>query len=325
MSGASRQLDTIRIDTLRTPRTTAADFIMSRLGLNFRPGNPIYEDGMWRVPIRAMIPASPDVVPRQDDQLFYRFESFTEILLDDDLKIVEAPTLSQLKGKFEAEISRLFSKIEKMILDYGSDKWGRVAGIRYFLNPLNAIVSQALSLQSISRTKLEQQGYLWYGDLLKEMHILEESNDNPDNLRRTNELVAIADKYRREKGAVYLDETATEVISMVCSRFYDRIRETTPLLPSYVDATVAYYVKAVKVKKLIPMSVSELEYAYNVLGRRIQDEHVKFYGKVADLVSAGFLQWHSLGVVIGIDPIYSRVRETAPEIDDSVRLLKAVA
>lgn len=318
-------MDTVRIDTLRTPRTVAADFIMSRLGLNFRPGNPIHEGGIWHVPIRAMIPASPDVVPRQDDQLFYRFESFAEIIVDDDLKVVNGPTLTDLKGKFDTEISRLFSKIEKMILDYGSDKWGRVAGIRYFLNPLNAIVSQALSLQNISRTKLEQQGYLWYGDLLKEMHILEEIKDNPDHLRRTNELVAIAQKYRHEKGAFYLDETATEVISMVCSKFYDRIRERTPLLPSYVDATVAYYVKAVKIKKLMPMSVSELEYAYNVLGRRIQDEHVNFYGKVADLVSAGFLQWHALGVVIGVDPIYARVQETAPDIDDSIRLLKAVA
>src|SRR6266581_6477882 len=143
MSGEPRKLESILIDGLGTPRSAATDFIINRLGLNFRAGNPIREARFWRVPIRAMIPASPDVVPRQEDQLFYKFDSFAEVILDESLKIVEWPKLSELKDKFEAEISRLFSMIEKMILDYGSDKWGRVAGIRYFLNPLNAIVSQA--------------------------------------------------------------------------------------------------------------------------------------------------------------------------------------
>ncbi len=315
----------MRLETLETPRTAATDYILRKLGLNFRAGDAVRESGKWRVPIRALIPASPDIVPRREDQLFYRFESFAEVTVGHDLKVIESPTLTALKEKFEAELSRLFSKIEKMILDYGSDKWGRVAGIRHFLNPLNAIVSEALSLPSISRTKLEQQGYLWYADLLMKIGILEETNDRPDHLRRTNELVAIAEKYKHEKGSAYLDETSIEVTSIVCSKFYDVIRERVPLLPSYVEAIVAYYVKAVRLKKLVPMTVGELEYAYNVLGKRVQDEHVKFYGKVGDLVTAGFLRWSSQGVVIGVEPIYSKVEAIYPEIEDNVHLLKANA
>ncbi len=313
------------LETLETPRTVATDQILRRLGLNFRAGKPALESGKWHIPLRALIPASPDVLPRREDQLFYRFDSFGEVLLDTSLKVVAFPKLTELNEKFQTEISRLFAKIEKLILEFGSDKWGRIPGIRFFLNPLNAIVSEALSLASISKAKLEQQEYLWYADLLHNIGFLEESRDRPDHFRRTNELVAIAEKYSKQRGVAYLDETAIEVTSIVCSKFYDIIRERVRLLPSYVDTTVAYYVKAVRLKKLVPMTVGELEYAYNVLGRRDQDERVTFYGKVADLVTAGFLRWVSQGVVAGVEPIFAKVEETEPEISTNVQLLKANA
>ncbi len=244
--------------------------------------------------------------------------------MDSSLKIVEAPTSTELNDMFQAELSRLFVKIERMIIDYGTDKWGRIPLIRSFLNPLNAIVSQALSLPSISLSQLEQQDYIFYAELLRRAGFLEESTERPDSLRKTNQLVAIAQKYRKEKGlAFYLDETAIDVTSIICSKFYPEVRERVRLLQSYVDTTVAYYVKAAKLKRLEPMTVGELEYSYNVLGRREQDTRVTFYGKVADLVTAGFLQWHSQGVVTGIEPIYSKIKGVGPELENNLHLLKA--
>jgi hypothetical protein len=71
------------------------------------------------------------------------------------------------------------------------------------------------------------------------------------------------------------------------------------------------------------MSIAELEYAYNVLGRREQDERSTFYGKVADLVTAGFLQWVSEGVVIGLDQIYTRIASYESELEGNMHVLKA--
>ena len=322
LSSHKRHIQSVVLEAVRTPRTVAADYLL-RLGLNFRAGNPLLEDGTWHIPLRALIPASPGVVPRRNDQLYYRFEDFGEILLDSNLKRLSVPKLGDLDDRFQAERSRLFAKIEKMILDFGVDKWGRIPGIRFFLNPLNAIVSEALSLPNIAQAKLEHQDYLYYADLLKSIDLLEESPNNPGHLQRTNELVTLAERNRKEKGDdFYIDETAIEVTSIICSKFYDLIQERVKLFPSYVDTTVAYYVKAVRLKKLVPMTVSELEYSYNVLGRRPQDEKAPFYGKVADLVTAGFLQWHSQGVVIGVNPIYEKVEGVAPEIESNVYVLK---
>jgi hypothetical protein len=317
----------VLLQTIRTPRTVATDHIVRRLGLNFRAGDPIRgQDGLWHVPLRALVPASPDVVPRREDQLYYRFESFGEILVDPNLNVVQVPRKSELSARFREEITSLFVRIEAMILEYGSDKWGRIPLIRSFLNPLNAIVSQALSLPNISIARLQQQEYGLYSEWMKKAGFLEESKDRPGHLRKTNQLVAIADKYRKERGfSFYVDETAIDVTSIICWKFYPEIIERIKVLPSYLDTTVAYYVKAVKTKKLIPMSVSELEYSYNVLGRREQDTKVTFYGKVADLVTAGFLRWASEGVVVGVEDIYKKVEGLGPELDDNVHLLKAIA
>jgi hypothetical protein len=315
------------LQAITTPRTVATDHIIRRLGLNFRAGDPARgSDGLWHVPLRALVPASPDVVPRREDQLYYRFEPFGEILLDSNLNVVQVPRKSELSVKFREEISSLFARIEAMILEYGSDKWGRIPLIRSFLNPLNAIVSQALSLPNISMVRLQQQEYSPYADWMKKAGFLEESKDRPGHLRRTNQLVAIADKYRKEKGfSFYVDETTIDVTSIICWKFYPEVIERIKVIPSYVDTTVAYYVKAVKTKRLVPMSVSELEYSYNVLGRREQDTKVTFYGKVADLVTAGFLTWASEGVVVGVDDIYKKVESLGPELGDNVHLLKAIA
>jgi hypothetical protein len=220
----------------------------------------MHKDGYWHVPLKALVPASPDVVPRREDQLYYRFDSFAEVVLDSDLKIVEVPRKAELNQKFQNELSTLFAKIERMIVEYGSDKWGRIPLVRSFLNPVNAIVSQALSLPNISLARLEQQEYVTYADWLRRAGFLEESTDRPAHIRKTNELVAIAERYRKEKGSsFYVDETAIEVTSIVCWKFYDEVCEWVKVLPSYVDTTVAYYVKAIKLKKLEPMSISELE------------------------------------------------------------------
>ncbi len=288
MSGNQQK---IVLDTITTPRTVATDHILRRLGLNFRAGEPaMAKDGYWHVPLRVLIPASPDVMPRRDQQ------------------------------------SSLLSKIEKMIVEYGSDKWGRIPLVRSFLNPLNAIVSQALSLPNISLAKLEQQGeYVTYANWLKRAGFLEESKDTPAHIRKTNELVAIAEKYRQERGtSFYVDETAIEVTSIICSKFYEEVCEWVKVLPSYVDTTAAYYVRAIKVRKLEPMTISELEYSYNVLGRREQDARTTFYGKVADLVTAGFLEWVTEGVVKGVDTVFDRVAGLGPELEDNVHLLKSV-
>jgi len=317
----------IVLDTITTPRTVATDHILRRLGLNFRAGEPaMAKDGYWHVPLRVLIPASPDVMPRRDQQLFYRFDSFSEVLVDSDLRIAKFPRKSDLNSKFQLELSSLLSKIEKMIVEYGSDKWGRIPLVRSFLNPLNAIVSQALSLPNISLAKLEQQGeYVTYANWLKRAGFLEESKDTPAHIRKTNELVAIAEKYRQERGtSFYVDETAIEVTSIICSKFYEEVCEWVKVLPSYVDTTAAYYVRAIKVRKLEPMTISELEYSYNVLGRREQDARTTFYGKVADLVTAGFLEWVTEGVVKGVDTVFDRVAGLGPELEDNVHLLKSV-
>jgi hypothetical protein len=315
------------LETIRTPRTVATDYVLSRLGLNFRAAEPRLEkNGMWHVPLKALVPASPDIVPRRQDQLYYRFESFGEIVMDLDLKLIEVPRKAILSERFQAELSTLFAKIEKTILEYGSHKWGRIPFIRSFLNPLNAIISQALSLPNISLVKLEQQDYVVYADFLRRAGFLEDSRDSPAHLRKTNQLVAIADKYLKERGfSYYLDDTAIEVTSIIFSQFYPEIRDRIRFVSTYVDTTVAYYVQAVRLKKLVPMTVGDLEYAYNVLGRRVQDEKVTFYGKVADLVTAGFLKWESEGVVSGVDGIYHKVAEFGPDLENNMDLLKALA
>src|SRR6266702_4415925 len=293
----------IVLDTITTPRTVATDHILRRLGLNFRAGEPVHaKDGYWHVPLRVLIPASSDVM------------------------IAKFPRKSDLNSKFQLELSSLLSKIERMIVEYGSDKWGRIPLVRSFLNPVNAIVSQALSLPNISLAKLEQQGeYVTYANWLKRAGFLEESKDAPVHIRKTNELVAIAEKYRQERGtSFYVDETAIEVTSVICSKFYEEVCEWVKVLPSYVDTTAAYYVRAIKVRKLEPMTISELEYSYNVLGRREQDARTTFYGKVADLVTAGFLEWVTEGVVKGVDTVFDRVAGLGPELEDNVHLLKSV-
>jgi hypothetical protein len=314
------------LEAVQNPRSVATDYLLKRLGLNFRAGTPkLEEDGSWYVPLVALIPSSPGVVPRKEDQLFYRFDSFGEIALDPRLKVISAPTSTDLNRAFQVELGHLYMKIEKMILEFGTDKWGRIPLVRSFLNPLNAIVSEALSLPNISLSKLEQQDYMFYAELLRRCGFLEPA-EKADYLRRTNDLVTIAEKFKKEKGPLfYMDETAIEVTSIICSKFYPDIKERVTVLPSYVGATVAYYAKAVRLRKLVHMTVRELEYAYNVLGRREQDARTTFYGKVADLVTAGFLQWVSQGVVSGVMPIYSRIEQFEPEMERTVHLLRADA
>jgi hypothetical protein len=318
-----RSAERLVLETIRTPRTVATDYLLRRLGLNFRAGDPILDsEQMWHVPLLALIPASPDLIPRRTDQLFYRFESFGEVVLDSTLDIVCAPTSAELNADFQMELARLFSRIEHMIVEFGNDKWGRIPLIRSFLNPLNAIVSQALSLPNISVMQLEQQGYTFYAELLRRAGFIEEA-ERPEYLRKSNDLVMIADRCKAEKGPFYMDETAIEVTSIICSKFYEDIRDRVTLFPSYVDTTVAYYAKAVRLQKLVPMSISELEYAYNVLGRREQDARTPFYGKVSDLVTAGFLRWFEQGVVIGIEQIYEGIANCESELEANVHVLKA--
>lgn len=311
------------LEEIKTPRGIATDYLLKRLGLNFRAGDPSFDnEGMWHIPLLALIPASPDLVPRRGDQLFYRFETFGEVVLDSKLKVLSAPSPTELNASFQMEIARLFSKIEQMIVKFGNDKWGRIPLIRSWLNPLNAIISQALSLPSISLNQLEQRGYMFYADLLKRASFIEEA-ERPGYLRKSNELVMIADRCQKEKGSLYMDETVSEVTSIICSKFYDDIKDRVRLLQTYVDTTVAYYAKAVRLQRLIPMSISELEFAYNVLGRKQQDERSTFYGKVADLVTAGFLQWESEGVVIGIELIYKGIASYESELKMNMHVLRA--
>jgi hypothetical protein len=318
-----RRGQTLVLEEIKNPRSVASDYLLKRLGLNFRAGKPSFDnEGSWHVPLLALIPASPDVVPRRSDQLFYRFESFGEVVLDSELKVVSAPSSSELNVSFQTELAHLFSRIQQMIVEFGNDKWGRIPLLRSWLNPLNAIVSQALSLPTISVMQLEHQGYTFYSELLRQAGFIEET-DRPGFLRKSNDLVMIANRYQKERGVFYVDDTVSEVTSIICSKFYDDIKDRVRILPSYVDTTVAYYARAVRLQKLLPMSIAELEYAYNVLGRREQDERSTFYGKVADLVTAGFLQWVSEGVVVGLNQVYNRIAGYEPELEGSVHVLRA--
>jgi len=287
----------VRMNELLTPESVAMKYICKRLGLNIRPEKAVHDEkeGTWVVPLRALVPSRVTQREGTSKTFVYAFGVGT-LKLDENLRVIEKMGAQELEDKILSQWNDLNDVIQKEILRYAKESWGKLTFVRIFLRPIYTLVIALLDRKQLKSSEVGPDSQKWL-DLLRATGYVEPVKE--DTFKTTNLLTGLSEECYR-KGIVRSNFDVADVVAgHLFASEYEQLRDEFRIhAPSvYVDTAKLYYVDAVNFKEIVPIQERELFLKYRQMGNRPAYEEMtkrgfSFATAVSELVSVGLLRRH---------------------------------
>jgi hypothetical protein len=315
----------VRIREVMTARSVAMKYICKHLGLNLRPGEAILDEETrtWSVPIKAVIPSKVSRREGQSTTFFYTF-NVGDLTLDKDLRIIKKLGAQELDDAIFSQWNDLNEVIQKEILQYAREKWGKLTFVRTFLRPIYTLIIGILDQKRASVPEFGLDSEKWF-DLLTISGYIEPMGDQ--EFKPTNLLNALEEKIGL--GAGYSDfDVADLVAGNIFANQYDAISDKLRIhAPSvYVDTAKLYYADAVNFKEIVPMGQKELFLKYRQVGNRqayreaLSQKSFSFGTVVSELIAVGLLHRQQENI-IGDQGLFEHLVQFREQISPSSELI----
>ena len=325
MGSEGGAMSIVRMNELETPESVAMKYICKRLGLNLRPGKAIFEKEVrsWSVPIKAVVPSKVSRREGPSKTFFYTFD-VGNLRLDEEYHIVQKIGAQVLDDAILSQWNDLNEVIQKEILQYARERWGKLTFVRTFLRPVYTLVIAFLDRKQLPVTEfgLDSQKYF---DLLKISGYIEATGDN--EYKSTNLLNGLEEKMVLAGGQSDF-EVADLVAGNIFANEYDRIRDDLRIhAPSiYVDTAKLYYADAVNFKEIVPIQQRELFLKYRQMGNRaayreaLSQKGHSFGTVVSELIAVGLLH-RQRDDIVGDQKLFDHLVQFREQISPSSELI----
>jgi len=318
-------MTTIAIEEIQSPEAFVMCRLARRIGVNIRPGEAVYDKErlLWKVPLRAVVTSQVAPKDRPSKRFVYDFKNIAEALVEQDgdqYHMRHFPNAEFLEDYLVREFDTLTEKIENVILSYDNEVWGQFTYVRTFLRPVYDIVTNALTERKLSLDFIEQTGKHsgHYVQMLLDMGLLEIDENQPRQVRASNELTRLHERVYRFDTKFDVFNVASAVAGRIFSSQYRRIRNEFKIYSptAYVDATKAYYLDAVRMGERIPMTEKELYQKFRIVGHRnpYESKNFKFKTIISEVVGGKLLERDADDNVIGSKSIFDKVMPFQDEI-----------
>jgi hypothetical protein len=315
----------LRIREVSTPRSVAMKYICKRLGLNLRPGEATLdkETRTWSVPIKAVIPSKVSRREGQSTTFFYTF-NVGNLTLDMDLHITKRLGAVELDDAILSQWNDLNQVIQKEILQYARERWGKLTFVRTFLRPIYTLVIAVLDQKQASVSDFGVDSEKWF-ELLRTSGYIEPMGDR--EFKPTNLLNGLQERIGLGVGHSDFD-VADLVAGNIFANQYDVISDKLRIhAPSiYVDTAKLYYSDAVNFKEIVPMEQSELFLKYRQVGNRqayreaMSQKSFSFGTVVSELIAVGLLHRRQESI-IGDQKLFDHLVQFRDQISPSSELI----
>ncbi|MHA1758445.1 MAG: hypothetical protein ACTSVV_16885 [Promethearchaeota archaeon] len=135
------------------PKTKVIKYLFNDIGLNIRPGNPIYNDkeNIIKIFLNAYIPNTIiDTKKNETKKVIYFFPEIDYVELDKDgEEFLRKPTAEEIDNKLEIKVSDLSKEINELIIEKYSLKWINFSLINSFFAPFIQILNEILNFDYI--------------------------------------------------------------------------------------------------------------------------------------------------------------------------------
>jgi hypothetical protein len=273
--------------------------------------------------IKAVIPSKVSQREGRSKTFFYTF-NVGSLELDEDYHITKRLGAQELDDAILSQWNDLNEVIQKEILQYAREKWGKLTFVRTFLRPIYTLAIAILDRKRVAVSEFGVDSQKWF-DLMKISGYIEPVGDN--EFKPTNVLNALDEKIGLEGGQSDFD-VADLVAGNIYANEYDFISDELRIhAPSiYVDTAKLYYADAVNFKEIVPIEQNELFLKYRQMGSRAayreaqSQKSFSFGTVVSELIAVGLLHRRQEDI-IGDQGLFDHLVQFREQISPSSELI----
>jgi hypothetical protein len=315
----------VRINEMRTPESESMKYICNWLGLNIRPGKPTFneETKRWVVPLKALMPSR--VTRRDMSKTFVYNFVVGKLVLDRNLRIVEKIGAQDLEDSILSQWNDLNEIIQKEILTYAKESWGKLTFVRTFLRPIYTLVVGFLDRGKIDGSEVGEESQKWLDLLCKAGFIEEHSEDTMFKI--TNKLTLLNETCFKTGQARSSFDIADIVAGNLFATEYRTIKDQFNIhAPSvYVDTAKLYYIDAVNLKEMVPVGEEELFMKYRQMGNRVAFKEItrrgySFATALSELIAVGLLRRQETDI-LGDEKLFEHLVQFRDQISPSSEIV----
>lgn len=241
-------------------RKKALELIRDSYGNIPYPGEPVLEEGIWKVPIIARYPR---VLVNEEENIpekvrFMAFEDLGEIeIFANNGKIKEKPSYWELQSSIKDELELIQTTVWKALVKVGANKFSNLPLAEYMHTPIEDILSWLLinntldlEIQLGILNEEDRAKYLQNTEYLQFVGLIRKTGDivEPDNA-----LIAI------EKQSETVSQALSNSLAYFFEKGYEHIDTIKQVLGPHLIVTGSIYQRSIEYGQVIFLKTRSIE------------------------------------------------------------------
>lgn len=291
----------IKIPMLKTPEAFVMKYVASKIGFNVRPSKTVYNEknDTYIVTLEAIIPSLVKLDGDATKTFVYTFENVAEAIVQGDkydYDFIKRPKAPDLDISLMKKFDNLTEGLQKEILEFGEESWGKLTDVRYWLNPIRGIIVRCLTKGDFKVEKSSPK-YKQYFEFLHNAGWVRYERGLKPRVMPSNRLLELHKQYASANRMLDVSKIVDIVTGNLYAKHFYEIRDELRIFgpDKYVTINKSYYADAVREGEAIPMSQYRLwlKYkSYNYKPRPPTHKEFTFPNAVEELVSNKFLKYY---------------------------------
>jgi len=280
-----------------TLRAQAMRHVVDKLGFNVQPEEPKYdkEEEIWRVNCKVCVSNYITNKGEEGKKFVYHFYNVGELLykeIEGDYFLINKIFKSDIEREVSNRYISLTKEIEKELLLIGSNSWGKLTLVKYYLSPLYAMISNLLDKGYITLSEISSERNNKFFKLLLNSGYLNIEESDKTSYIMSNKFEKLKEKQFDLINNFDIFETTEGIVGRIFGEHYEIIKDDFRIRPptSYVDTTTAYYFDALRYGDIIKLKDKDILYSlYNFDGSINRYDYMNFKKSLYELVNTKLL------------------------------------
>jgi len=312
------------LDKIRKIESKAIKYIIWELGFNVQIKEINKTEIGWEVDLFISVPNTVKTADGKERTFYYIFDISKPLVFKENLTIDYS--LSVKSSDIDADILTNFWKInkeiEKVILQYGANKWGKISFIKTYLNKASKIIALLKENGKIDIKELitAEPNLFEMASVISDLDFIELDKKNhryyvaSPKLTKFFEL-EVQDPEKFSVIEVVLGELVAKKLDVLVKDF------NLTIIKRYVDIVTLYYINAAYFGSLISLTYNDFLHKIIAFRRKIGStrERISFGAVMEELCKVGFFS-RVEGEIVGNQDIFEKImKKTGGKLPEGVK------
>jgi hypothetical protein len=288
---------TIVLPERDTLRAQAMKYVVDKIGFNVQPEEPKYdkEEELWRVDCKVSLSNYITNKGKEGKKFVYHFYNVGELLYKEikgDYILINQVFKSDIEREVLNRYTSLTKEMEKELLLIGSNSWGKLTLVKYYLSPLYAMISNLLDKGYITLSEIRSKKNYKFFKLLLNSGYLNIEESNKTSYIMSNKFEKLKEKQYELINNLDIFGITEGIVGRIFGEHYEIIKDDFGIRPptSYVDTTKAYYFDALRYGDIIKLKDKDILYSLsNFDGSLSRYDYMNFKKSLYELVNTTLL------------------------------------